>query len=146
MKLWWIALMLLATGAAHAADIEEVLATVPGTTGGEEDFMAGVTWVVETEKAYYACKERLDMQTLELWVDGENTLARAKGVPDRSLKYGINGPVQVLSYVDQTGSPNLATYLLLPSGEAHVFRLTPDQRIVKDSKRWQCSKGEWQAP
>ena len=139
-------LLLLATSHATAADIEEVLATVPGTTGGKDDFMAGVTWVAETEKAYYACRERLQMQTLEFWIDGTRTLARARGVPDRALTYGVNGPVQVLSYVDNTGSPNMATYLLLPSGEAHVFRLTPDQRIVKDSKRWQCTQGEWRDP
>ena len=131
---------------ANAADLEEVLAPIPGTTGGKDDFMAGVTWVTETEKAYYACKERLDIQTLELWVDGTGTLARAKGVPDRALKYGVNGPVQVLAYVDSTGMPNMATYLLLPSGEAHIFRLTPDQRIVKDSKRWQCAKEDWRDP
>lgn len=139
-------LAVLAAGLAHAADLEEVLAGVPGASGGEDDFMPGVTWYAETDKAYYACSERLDMQTLELWVNGAQSLARARGVPDRTLRYGRNGPVQVLSYVDASGSPTIATYLLLPSDEAHIFRVTPELRIVKDSKRWQCRRGDWRDP
>lgn len=146
MKYWVCVVSLLLAHLAHAADLEEVLAAVPGATGGEEDFMAGVTWSTETDKRYYACTERLDMQTLELWVDGVHTMARSRGVPDRMLKYGKNGPVQVLSYFDKTGLPTIATYLLLPSGEAHIFRVTPEQRIVKASKRWQCRSGEWREP
>jgi len=146
MKILVCILFLLVPNLVNAAKLDEVLAAVPGTTGGEEDFMAGVTWSTETDKAYYACTERLDMQTLELWVNGGRSMARARGVPDRPLKYGENGPVQVLSYFDGAGSPSIATYLLLPSGEVHIFRVTPGQRIVKDSKRWQCRRGEWRDP
>lgn len=146
MKHWLCILPLLVIPFANAADLEEVLADVPGTTGGKADFMKAVTWSDESERAYYACKERLDMQTLELWVDGERSMARARGVPDRTLKYGENGPVQVLSYFDKAGAPTIATYLLLPSGEAHIFRVTPELRIVKASKRWQCERGDWREP
>ncbi len=146
MKYWVCILPLLAAGLANAATLDDVLADVPGVTGGAEDFMAGVTWYPATDRAYYACTERLDMQTLELWVNGAGSMARARGVPDRPLKYGRNGPVQVLAYFDEAGSPTIATYLLLPSEEAHIFRVTPEQHIVKDSKRWQCRGAEWREP
>lgn len=145
MKYWIPVLFLLAAPFVSAANLDEVLASVPGTTGGEEDFMAGVTWSANPEKAYYACTERLEMLTLELWV-GEKSMARARGVADRPLLYGKNGPVQVLSYFNEAGAPTIATYLLLPSDDAHVFRVTPQQRIVKASKRWQCKPAQWREP
>jgi hypothetical protein len=145
MKYWVTLLSLLAAPLVSAAHLDDVLATVQGTTGGEEDFMAGVTWSANPAKAYYACTERLELLTLELW-RGSQSMARARGIDDQPLLYGTNGPIQVLSYFSAEGTPTLATYLLLPSGETHMFRVTPEQRIVKASKRWQCRPAEWRAP
>ena len=145
MKYWIPILSLLAAPIVGAAHLDDVLATVEGTTGGEVDFMAGVTWSANPEKAYYACTERLELPTLELWL-GSQSMARSRGIEDRPLLYGENGPIKVLSYFDTAGAPTLATYLLLPSGETHLFRVTAEQRIVKASKRWQCKPEKWRAP
>lgn len=143
---YWIAILALATAPLVSAErLDAVLASVEGTTGDEEDFIANVTWSEKPEKAYYACTERLDMLTLELWVDSQS-VARARGFDDQPLLYGTNGPIQVLSYFSDAGEPTMAAYLLLPSGETHIFRVTPAQRIVKRSKRWQCEQGPWREP
>jgi hypothetical protein len=145
MKYWVPILALLAAPLVSAGNLDDVLSKVEGTTGGEEDFMAGVTWSANPEQAYYACTERMELLTLELWLGSQN-IARARGVTDQPLLYGTNGPIQVLSYFNDEGEPALATYLLLPSGETHVFRLSSEQHIVKASKRWQCTPAEWRAP
>ncbi|CAA0090845.1 Uncharacterised protein [Halioglobus japonicus] len=145
MRYWIPILSLLVAPLVSGAHLDDVLSKVQGTTGGEEDFMAGVTWSASPEQAYYSCTERLGLVTLELWVGSEN-IARARGVADQPLLYGNNGPIQVLSYFSDEGAPTMAAFLLLPSGETHMFRVTPQQRIVKASKNWQCSPGEWRAP
>tara|TARA_R110002072_G_C7824776_1_gene523657 strand:+ start:115 stop:552 length:438 start_codon:yes stop_codon:yes gene_type:complete len=145
MKYWVPILALLAAPLASAAQLDDVLSKFEGATGGEEDFMANVTWSATPDKAYYACTERMDLLTLELWLGSEN-IVRARGVADQPVLYGTNGPIQVLSYVNDEGSPSMATYLMLPSGETHIFRLSPEQHIVKASKQWQCSPAEWRAP
>ncbi len=145
MKYWVPILALLAAPLVSAAHLDDVLAKVPGTTAGEEDFMANVTWSANPEKAYYACTERMELLTLELWLGSQN-IARARGVADQPLLYGNNGPIQVLSYMNDDGAPSMATYLLLPSGETHMFRLSPEQHIVKASKAWQCTPAEWRVP
>ena len=145
MKYWVPILALLAAPLVSAAHFDDVLTTVQGTTGNEEDFIANVTWSATPDKAYYACTERMELLTLELWLGSVN-IARARGVADQPLLYGNNGPIQVLSYMNDKGAPSMATFLLLPSGETHLFRLSPEQHIVKASKQWQCSPAEWRAP
>lgn len=57
---YWIAILALATAPLVSAErLDAVLASVEGTTGDEEDFIANVTWSEKPEKAYYACTERL---------------------------------------------------------------------------------------
>ena len=51
-----------------AAHRDDVLAIVQGATADREDFMANVIWFANPEKAYYACTERMELLTLELWV------------------------------------------------------------------------------
>ena len=145
MKYWILILSMFAAPLVSGARLDDVLSKVEGATGGEEDFMAGVTWSDSPEDTYYACTERLGLPTLELWLGSEN-IARARGVADQPVMYGKNGPVQVLSYFGEAGTPTMAAYLMLPSGETHIFRVTPEQRIVKASKQWQCSPAQWRAP
>ena len=77
MKYWVPILALLAAPLASAAQLDDVLSKVEGATGGEEDFMANVTWSATPDKAYYACTERMDLLTLELWLGSENIVAGA---------------------------------------------------------------------
>ena len=141
-----IVLTALVTGfPVNAAHFEHVLASVEGATGTEENFIPQVAWQDQPENAYYRCKERLPTPTLELWV-GTESLVRASNTQDQPLLYGTNGPIQVLAYFNEDRKPFLAAYLILPSGETHLFRVNNEQRIVKSSKQWQCERQEWRAP
>lgn len=145
MKYWRVFLLLLAASPAGAGHLDEVLKSVEGVTADDESFISQVTWVDNPEKAYYTCTDRSATPTLELW-QGSHPMVRFKGADDQPLLYGENGPIVVLSYFKEERTPALAAYLILPSGETHLFRVNAEQHIAKSSKQWQCERQVWQEP
>ena len=111
-----------------------------------ETFIPGVTWIDNPEQAYYQCSDRQRSDVVaELW-QGEKTQIITRGAAPVDLLYGEHGEIKVFSIQDKAGGPALAAYLLLPTGETHLFRVNKELTVVKNSMEWRCKPAPYRAP
>ena len=139
MKTAVAALALLAMS-AHGGNIEQVLDAAQ-VDADAETFLPDVTWLDNPETAYYRCTSRGDRLVGELW-RGPTSSVRTPHSPLESVRYGEHGPIKVFNYTDG----KRAVFMMLPSGETHLFRYSSSQKIVKASMEWQCAEAPYQAP
>ena len=113
-------LCLLATG-ARGAHIESILKDLQ-IDATAQSFIPRVDWNGNPPPAYYQCVDgRRDDVIAELWQGPVTQISTAKS-GTQTLLYGEHKSIKVFAYKDDN-DPWLAAYLLLPSGETHLFRV-----------------------
>ena len=146
MKPLILILLLCLSSSLCAATFDEMLALAgPEFEGIDgENFMAGVRWEEDPKQQYFACKDRLDKVSLELW-QKEGGWVSARGSPIGKLKFGRHGSIRVFSLTDEHNNPHVAAYFMLPSGETHVFRVLYS-KVRLASITWRCEEADWKPP
>lgn len=134
MKTFALLALTLLPLAAGAGNIQNILAD-QGIDADAKTFLPGVTWNDNPAEAHYRCTGRGGSHTGDI-LRGPTSQVKTIRSPKETVRYGEHGPIKVFAYTDG----KRAVYLILPSGETHLFRFSEEQEIVKSSMEWQCEQ------
>ena len=145
MRALTVVLLCLLATAARSAHIESILKDLQ-IEATAQSFIPRVNWNGNPPLAYYQCVDGRREDVIAVLWQGPVTQITTPKSGTQSLLYGEHESIKVFAYKDDNNQPWLAAYLMLPSGETHLFRVNAEHEIVKASMQWQCRKAPYKLP
>lgn len=130
---------------ARAAHIESILQE-QDVQATAQTLIPQIQWIDNPTEAFYTCTDgNSDALVAELWQGPVTQVKLARGTI-QALLYGEQDSIKVFAYRGEDDKPWLAAFLMLDSGETHLFRVSPTQEIVKASMQWHCKATPYSSP
>ena len=130
---------------ARGAHIESILQE-QDVQATAQTLIPQIQWIDNPTEAFYTCTDgNSDALVAELWQGPVTQVKLARGTI-QALLYGEQDSIKVFAYRGEDDKPWLAAFLMLDSGETHLFRVSPTQEIVKASMQWHCKATPYSSP